>query len=105
VLAFVLPIPFILSTRSGPRSRGCRTTSASDAYNSMHLATIEALAGGRARDEVTHGHIRRVQRMRCGSPGAERRTNSNCGRSKPRHCCTITANWRFPSTSSTSRTS
>ena len=64
VLAFVLPIPFILyDTFRTAIARMQDDVTHLTRINSMHLATIEALAQAvDARDEVTHGHIRRVQK-------------------------------------------
>jgi putative nucleotidyltransferase with HDIG domain len=64
VLAFVLPIPFILYvTFRTAIARMQDDVAHLTRINSMYLSTIEALAQAvDARDEVTHGHIRRVQK-------------------------------------------
>jgi putative nucleotidyltransferase with HDIG domain len=64
VLALVLPIPFILyaSFRTAV-ARMQDHVSHLTRINSMYLATIETLAQAvDARDQVTHDHIRRVQK-------------------------------------------
>jgi putative nucleotidyltransferase with HDIG domain len=64
VLAFVMPIPFILyvSFRTAV-ARMQDEVAHLTRVNSMYLATIETLAQAvDARDQVTHDHIRRVQK-------------------------------------------
>ena len=80
VLAFVLPMPFILYiTFKTSIARMQDDVAHLTRINSIYLSTIEALAQAvDARDEVTHGHIRRVQknadaaRSRAGGPGRTR---------------------------------
>ena len=64
VLAFVLPIPFIVYIMFRTAiARMQDDVTHLTRINSMYLSTIEALAQAvDARDEVTHGHIRRVQK-------------------------------------------
>ncbi|MGE5245879.1 MAG: HD domain-containing phosphohydrolase [Betaproteobacteria bacterium] len=64
VLAFVLPIPFILYvTFRTAVARMQDHVGHLTRVNSMYLATIETLAQAvDARDQVTHDHIRRVQK-------------------------------------------
>jgi putative nucleotidyltransferase with HDIG domain len=64
VLAFVLPIPLILYvTFRTAIARMQDNVSHLTRINSMYLATIETLAQAvDARDQVTHDHIRRVQK-------------------------------------------
>ena len=75
------------------------------ALNRLYLSTVETLATAiDAKDEVTHGHIRRVQ------VAADRRSPSELGitdgptsrPSRRRRCCTTPARSRCRSTSSTS---
>ncbi len=63
-LAFVLPIPFILYvTFRTAVARMQDDVAHLTRINSMYLATIETLAQAvDARDQVTHDHIRRVQK-------------------------------------------
>jgi len=63
VLAFVLPIPFILYvTFRTAVARMQDDVAHLTRINSMYLATIETLAQAvDARDQVTHDHLRRVQ--------------------------------------------
>jgi putative nucleotidyltransferase with HDIG domain len=63
VLAFVLPIPFILYvTFKTAVGRMHDEVTHLTRVNSMYVATIETLAQAvDARDEVTHDHLRRVQ--------------------------------------------
>ena len=63
VLAFVLPIPFILYvTFKTAVGRMHDDVTHLTRVNSMYVATIETLAQAvDARDEVTHDHLRRVQ--------------------------------------------
>jgi putative nucleotidyltransferase with HDIG domain len=64
VLAFVLPIPFIVYiTFRTAVGRMHDDVSHLTRINSMYLATIETLAQAvDARDDVTHDHLRRVQK-------------------------------------------
>jgi putative nucleotidyltransferase with HDIG domain len=64
-LALVAPIPFILyATFKGVVGRIEDQLAHLRQVNAMHLATIETLAHAiDAKDEVTHGHIRRVQQQ------------------------------------------
>jgi putative nucleotidyltransferase with HDIG domain len=64
VLVFVLPIPFILYiTFRTAVGRMHDDVSHLTRINSMYLATIETLAQAvDARDDVTHDHLRRVQK-------------------------------------------
>ena len=64
VLVFVLPIPFILYiTFRTATGRMHDDVSHLTRINSMYLATIETLAQAvDARDDVTHDHLRRVQK-------------------------------------------
>jgi len=64
VLAFVLPIPFILYiTFKTAVGRMHDDVTHLTRINSMYVATIETLAQAvDARDEVTHDHLRRVQK-------------------------------------------
>ena len=79
-----------------------------DKLNRLYLSTVETLATAiDAKDEVTHGHIRRVQSAAVGT-GARARRHRRRRRSrpsKPRRCCTTPARSPCPSTSSTSRAS
>jgi putative nucleotidyltransferase with HDIG domain len=63
VLALVAPIPFILyATFNSVVGRIQDQLGHFEQVNRMHLATIETLAHAiDAKDQVTHGHIRRVQ--------------------------------------------
>ena len=70
---------------------------------SLNMRTIEALALAiEAKDHTTHKHLQRV-RVFAVEVAKElsypRRKSKRCAR--PR-CCTTSANWRFPNTSSTS---
>ena len=73
-----------------------------DKLNTLYLSTVETLATAiDAKDEVTHGHIRRVQ---LGAMGLARElgiTDAGYaqGASRPPRCCTTPARSRFPSTS------
>ena len=69
--------------------------------NRLHLSTIEALARAvDAKDGVTHGHIRRVQRPRLPwRSGLASTIRSSCARSRPLHYCTTSGNSRSRSTS------
>jgi hypothetical protein len=64
VVAFVMPIPFILyATFRTAIARMQDQVGHLTRVNSMYLATIESLAQAvDARDQVTHDHIRRVQK-------------------------------------------
>ena len=72
--------------------------------NRLYLKVVETLAVAvDAKDQVTHGHIRRVQTTPSGSPtllgvADERELRP----SRPRRCCTTSASWPSRSTSSTS---
>ena len=72
--------------------------------SSLHLRTIEALALAiEAKDHTTHDHLQRVQvyAMELGKElGLDRRGDAM--RCAPRRCCTTSASWRCPSTSSPS---
>ena len=63
VLAFVMPIPFILYVTFRTAVRRMQDDVAHlTRINTMYLATIETLAHAvDARDQVTHDHLRRVQ--------------------------------------------
>lgn len=65
VLALVAPIPFILyATFKSVVGRIEDQIGHFEQVNRMHLATIETLAHAiDAKDQVTHGHIRRVQHL------------------------------------------
>ena len=70
----------------------------------LHLATIEALALAiDAKDQTAQSHIRRVQVYAAGlarALGHARATRSRA--SRRRRCCTTSASWPCPSTSSRS---
>ena len=101
VLAFVLPIPFILyDTFRTAIARMQDDVTHLTRINSMYLSTIEALAQAvDARDEVTHGHIRRVQKnaMRLARELNVRTLELRALEAAA--LCTIPASWQFPSTS------
>lgn len=68
ILALVAPIPFILyATFKAVVGRMEDRVGHLDEVTRMHLATIETLAHAiDAKDQVTHGHIRRVQHYAVG---------------------------------------
>ena len=102
VLAFVLPMPFILYiTFKTSVARMQDDVAHLTRINSIYLSTIEALAQAvDARDEVTHGHIRRVQKnaMRLARE-LEVQDELDLRAIEAAAFCTIPASWRFPSTS------
>ena len=74
---------------------------------SLHLRTIEALALAiEAKDHTTHDHLQRVQ-IYAVEVGKELGLDEsdNWRRCAPPRCCTTSASWRCPSTSSRSRES
>ena len=71
-----------LEDRVGPR-RGCRSAPSRE-LNRLYLSTIETLAMAiDAKDQITHGHIRRVQKFAVGLARAMGRhgtgADSSCG--------------------------
>ena len=106
VIALILPL--ILISYLTMRSSFGRLEDSKrhvDKLNRMYLSTVETLATAiDAKDEVTHGHIRRVQAAAVGLArelGHHRRA-CRSKRSRRRRCCTTPARSRCRSTSSTS---
>ena len=75
--------------------------------NRLHLSTIEALAHAiDAKDAVTHGHIRRVQRWATALAARVGVTaDSRCVPSRRRLSCTTSASSQSPNTSSINQAS
>ena len=75
-----------------------------NALNKLYLSTIETLAMAiDAKDQVTHGHIRRVQAYAVGLAKHVGVTDETLIRLLRRlHFSTTWASWLYPSTSSTS---
>ena len=75
--------------------------------NRLYLSTIETLAMAvDAKDQVTHGHIRRVQRFAVElAKELVFRTTSNSKRSKQPPCFMTWESWLFPSSFSISQAS
>ena len=68
--------------------------------NTLYLSTIETLAMAiDAKDQITHGHIRRVQTYAVGSPDeSASRTRSSLRPSKQPRYCTTWASWLYLNT-------
>jgi len=70
----------------------------------LHLRTIEALALAiEAKDQTTHDHLQRVRIYASEVAKELKVTPEEMEALQARHCCTILASWRFPSTLSRSR--
>ena len=102
----VLPVVYVVyrSYRVYLSELEDRDADTSRRWPSSHLRTIEALALAiEAKDQTTHEHLQRVQvyaiEIGQGDGLTPKREWKRCTR--PR-CCTTSASWRCPSTSSPS---